>query len=213
PGETLPRKQARGTILCTYDIHSSYVVTVAWEPGGDRIASSGGDGLVRVWEADSGRTLLTYRGHPWVLKNVNMAPTIYMVAWSPDGVRIASTCGDETIRLWNAANGKPISRFKTSSAWVYTIAWSPDGRRLALANGNSTAEILDASTGQILLTYQGHNKEVRAIAWSPDGSCLATASNDTTVQIWDAANGTCLYTHQEHAAWTTAVAWSPDGTR
>jgi nucleoside phosphorylase/Tol biopolymer transport system component len=309
PSEPPPRRRAIGTLLYTYDIHSSYVVAVAWEPGGNRIASAGGDGLVRVWEANTGQTLLTYRGHPWVLKNVNMAPTIYMlawspeglrlasagvgtavyvwdaatgqdiitytghsgwlpnvwalawspdgkriasacsaistdktihiwnatkgtkllhydsrygalpnfsvsaVAWSPDGVRIASTCGDKTLRLWNATTGKPIKTFKTSSDWVYTIAWSPDGRYLALANGNSTAEILDASTGRILLTYEGHREGVRDIAWSPDGSRLATASNDTTVQIWDAINGTCLYTHEEHAAWTTAVAWSPDGTR
>ncbi len=309
PGEAPPRKRAKGSILCTYDIHSSYVVAVAWEPGGNRIASSGGDGLVRVWEADTGHTLLTYRGHPWLVKNFNMAPTIYSIAWSPeglrltsggvgtsvrvwdaatgqdisiytghsgllpdvwavawspdgkriasacssigtdktihiwnattgakilhydsrygllpnfsvsaiawspDGVRIASTCDDKTIRLWDATTGKPIKTFKTSSRWVYTIAWSPDGRYLALANGNSTAEILDASTGRILLTYRGHHEGVRDIAWSPDGSRLATASNDTTVQIWDAANGTCLYTHQENAAWTTAVAWSPDGTR
>src|SRR2546421_11700813 len=309
PSAAPPQRRAKGTILRTYDIHSSYVVAVAWEPGGNRIASSGGDGLVRVWEANTGQTVLTYRGHPWVLKKVNMAPTIYSLAWSPEGLRlasagvgtavrvwdaatgqdisiytghsgllpdvwalawcpdgkriasacsaasldktvhvwnaktgsgilrynssyglmpnfsvlslawspqgdrIASTCGDKTIRLWNATTGKPISTFKTSSDSVSDVAWSPDGRYLALANGNSTAEILDSSTGRILLTYKGHNKKLRYIAWSPDGSLLATASNDTTVQIWEAANGTCLYTHQEHAAWTTAVAWSPDGTR
>jgi WD40 repeat protein/nucleoside phosphorylase len=304
-----PSRQAIGTTLCTYDIHSSYVVAVAWEPGGNRVASAGGDGLVRVWEADTGHTLLTYRGHPPVFKSFNMAPTIYTIAWSPEGLRlasagvgtdihvwdvatgqdivtytrhsgllpdvwalawspdgkriasacsamstdktihiwnattggkilhydshygvlpnfsvssvawspqgdrIASTCGDKTIRLWDITTGKRIAAFQTSSDWVYMIAWSPDGRCLALANGNSTAEILDASTGRILLTYKGHHGGVRDIAWSPDGSRLATASNDTTVQIWDAINGTCLYTHDEHAAWTTSVAWSPDGTR
>ncbi|MFL5592623.1 MAG: TIR domain-containing protein [Ktedonobacteraceae bacterium] len=309
PGETLPRKRAIGTILCLYNIHSNYVVAVAWEPGGNRIASAGGEGLVRVWEADTGHTLLTYRGHPWVLKTVNMAPTIHTIAWSPEGLRlasagdggkvyvwdaatgqtialyeghtgvlstvfalawspdgkriasacsttgfdktvhvwnaktgsgilrynssyglmpnfsvssvawspqgdrIASTCGDKTIRLWDATTGQPISTFKTSSDRVYAIAWSPDGRRLALANSNSTAEILHPSAGRVLLTYRGHHEGIRAIAWSPDGSRLATASNDTTVQIWDATNGTCLYSHQEHAARTTSVAWSPDGSR
>ncbi len=302
-------RPAIGTTLCTYDIHSSYVVAVAWEPGDNRIASAGGDGTVRVWEAVTGHTLLTYRGHPPVFKSFNMAPTIYTIAWSPEGLRlasagvgtdihvwdvatgqdivtytghsgllpdvwalawspdgkriasacsamstdktihiwnattggkilhydshygvlpnfsvsslawspqgdrIASTCGDKTIRLWDATTGKRIAAFQTSSDWVYMIAWSPDGRCLALANGNATAEILDASTGRMLLTYRGHHQGVRDIAWSPDGSRLATSSNDTTVQIWDATTGTCLYTHEEHAAWTTSVAWSPDGTR
>jgi len=303
------RKPALGTILGTYYTHASWVLAVAWEPEGNRIASAGGDGVVRVWDADSTQTLLTYRGHAWLFEKVNWLPKIYTMAWSPEGLRlasagdgrkvyvwdattgqtiteyeghsgmlshmfalawspdgkriasacstagldkkvhvwnakagnailhydssyglmpnfsvssvawspqgdrIASTCGDKTIRLWDAATGQPISTFETSSDWVSMIAWSPDGRCLALANGNATAEVLDASTGRILLTYQGHHKGVRDIAWSPDGSRLATASNDTTVQIWDASNGTCLYTHGEHAAWTTSVAWSPDGTR
>ena len=301
-------KRPLGTTLCTYDIHSSYVVAVAWEPGGNRIASAGGDGLVRIWEAETGHTLLTYRGHPWVIKSVNMAPTIYKiawspeglrlasagvgtevrvwdattghdivvykghagmladvfalawspdgtriasacsaasldktihiwnatkggkilhydshygllpqfsvsaVAWSPDGTRIASTCGDKTLRIWNATTGRPISTIKVASDWVSDIAWSPVGQRLALANGNHTAQILDINTGAIV-TYKGHQGNVRAIAWSPDGTLVATASNDTTVQIWDAANGKHIYTYCEHAHWATSVAWSPDGKR
>src|SRR5206468_10875876 len=133
-----------------------------------------------IWNATKGTKLLHYDSHYGLLPNFSVSA----VAWSPDGGRIASTCGDKTIRLWNATTGKPITTFKTSSDWVYTIAWSPDGRYLALANGNSTAEILDASTGQTLLTYHGHREGVRDIAWSPEGNRLATASNDTTVQIW-----------------------------
>lgn len=308
-GEESSRRRAIGTIFRTYSVHTGWVLAVAWEPEGNRIASAGGDGVVRVWDADSTETLLTYRGHAWLSEKVNWPPKIYTIAWSPEGLRlasagdgrkvyvwdattgqtiteynghsgvlsnvfalawspdgkriasacstagfdktvhiwnakpggaalrynssyglipnfsvssvawspqgdrIASTCGDKSIRLWDATTGKPISRFRTSADWVYTVAWSPDGRRLALANGNSTAEILDSSTGRILLTYDGHHERVRDIAWSPDGSRLATASNDTTVHIWDAATGTCLYIHEEHTAWTTSVAWSPDGTR
>ncbi len=309
PIEVPPRRRDRGTIVYTYHAHGSWVLTVAWEPGGNRIASAGGDGVVRVWDADSGQTFLIYHEHPWLFEKVNWPPKIYTIAWSPEGLRlasagdgrkvyvwnattgqtitvyeghsgvlsnvfamawspdgkrmvsacstasfdktihiwnantgkvllrydsaygfipdfsvlslawspqgdrIASTCGDKTIRIWNASTGKPISKFRTTSDYVSAVAWSPDGRYLALANDNSTAEILDASTGRILLTYDGHHQGVRDIAWSPDGNLLATASNDTTVQVWDATNGECLYIHHGHASWTTSVAWSPDGTR
>src|SRR5947209_13837156 len=111
PPEATPQRRAKGTILRTYDIHSSYVVAVAWEPDGNRIASSGGDGLVRVWDADTGQTLLTYRGHPWVLKKVNMAPTIYAIAWSPEGLRLASAGVGTDIHVWNAATGQDIIKY------------------------------------------------------------------------------------------------------
>src|SRR5947209_7664858 len=38
-----------------YDAHASWVVALAWEPDGARIASAGGDGTVRVWEAETGK--------------------------------------------------------------------------------------------------------------------------------------------------------------
>lgn len=304
-----PARKAIGTPLRSYDIHSSWVVAVAWEPDGNRIASAGGDGLVRVWEADTGHTLLSYRRHMWLFEKVNMPPTIYNIAWSPnglhlasagdgtkvyvwdaatgqtltiyeqhsgllpnvfalawspdgkriatacssigidktihiwnaatgqkllhydsrygllpnfsvlalawspDGTRIASTCGDKTIRIWNATNGNHIANLKVRSEWVSSVAWSPDSKRIALTNSNHTAQVWDALTGELIVTYRGHSDSVRNIAWSPDGSHLATASNDTTVQIWDPASGTHIYTYRGHKKWATSLAWSPDGTR
>ena len=205
-----------GQTIVVYEGHSgvlSNVFALAWSPDGNRIVSAcsaaGFDKTVHIWNAKTGSALRRYNS------SYGLTPqfSVSSVAWSPHGDRIATACGDKSIRLWEATTGKTILTFKTNSDWVYTIAWSPDGRYLALANGNSTAEILDASTGRVLLTYSGHHESVRDIAWSPGGSRLATASNDTTVQIWDAATGACLHVYSEHAAWTTSVAWSPDGTR
>ncbi len=308
-GKVALLRQTKGTILCTYHAHTSWVLAVAWEPEGERIASAGGDGVVQVWDANTARMLLIYRGHTWLSEKVNWPPKIYIIAWSPEGFylasagdgakvyvwdvttgqtiikyekhtgmlpnvfalawspdgkriasacsiggfdktihgwnpktgrtvlryevsygllphfsvssiawspqgdRIASACGDKTIRIWDAITGKPLATFKTNSDWVYRLAWSPDGQKLALAHSNPTAEILDVLTGEVILTYHGHQQNVRNIAWSPDGSCLATASNDTTVQVWDATTGACHYIHKEHDAQTTSVTWSPDGTR
>jgi WD domain, G-beta repeat len=151
-GESPPRRRARGTLLCTYDIHSSYVVAVAWEPGGNRIASAGGDGLVRVWEADTGHTLLTYRGHPWVLKKVNMAPTIYTIAWSPEGLRLASAGVGTAVHVWDAATGQDIIKYTGHSGLlpnIWALVWSPDGKRIASAWPRSRLRINAPSTAPV----------------------------------------------------------------
>ena len=41
-----------------------------------------------------GTTLYTYRGHA--------GNPVYAVAWSPDGTRIASGGGDNTVQVWQA---------------------------------------------------------------------------------------------------------------
>ena len=225
PGETLPRKQAIGTILCPYDNHSSYVVAVAWEPGGNRIASSGGDGLVRVWEADSGHTLLTYRGHPWVLKNFNMAPTIYTIAWSPEGLRLASAGVGTAVRVWDAATGQDIIIYTGHSGLlpdVWALAWSPDGKRIAsacsAASLDKTVHVWNAKTGSGMLRYNSSyglmpNFSVSSVGWAPQGDRIASTCGDKTIRLWNATNGKPISRFKTSSVWVYTIAWSPDGRR
>ncbi len=70
---------------------------MAWSPDGKRIASASGvegegDYTVQVWDASTGKTLLTYTGH---------TEAVHAVAWSPDGSRIASASQDRTVQVWS----------------------------------------------------------------------------------------------------------------
>jgi nucleoside phosphorylase/Tol biopolymer transport system component len=225
PSEAPPRRRAIGTILCTYSAHASWVLAVAWEPEGNRIASAGGDGVVRVWDADSTQTLLTYRGHAWLFEKVNWLPKIYTIAWSPEGLRLASAGDSRKVYVWDAATGQTITVYEGHSGVlsnVFALAWSPDGKRIASACSTAgldkTVHIWNAKTGSPLLRYDSSyglrpNFSVSSVAWSHQGDRIASTCGDKTIRLWNATTGKPISTFKTSSDWVYTIAWSPDGRR
>ncbi len=75
------------------------LTSVAWSPDGKRLATGSDDQTAKVWDAASGKELLTLRGH---------AGSVYSVAWSPDGKRLATGSWDKTAKVWDAASGQEL---------------------------------------------------------------------------------------------------------
>jgi WD40 repeat protein len=188
--------------------HRGGVSSVVWSSDGKRLATASDDRTAKVWDADTGKELLTLTGH----RNIVMS-----VAWSPaeteEGQRLATGSGDGTAKVWDAENGKELLTLTGHSNTVSSVAWSPDGKRLATGSWDRTAKVWDASNGKELLTLTGHRDSVLSMTWSPDGERLATGSSDGTAKVWDAETGKELLTLTSHRGSVVSVAWSPDAKR
>jgi len=166
------------------------------------VVGSGATWLILSQKPPVETTLYTYRGH---------SDGVNAVAWSPTGLRIASGSDDNTVQVWDAANGGNVYTYHGHSDIVNAVAWSPTGLRIASGSNDHTVQVWNAVDGSNVYTYSGHADGVTAVAWSPDGKRIASGSNDHTVQVWNATNGGNVYTYRGHANFVRAVAWSTDG--
>ena len=194
--------KAHGNINCD---------AVAFSPSGKRIASGGRDNLVKVWDAETGKALLTLRGH---------GDRVTSVAWSPDGKRLIS-CGS-TVKVWDAETGKEVLDLAENAARARRLAISPDGKRIA-RSGNDKMIIWDAQTGVEVLTLK---QPASGIAFSPDSKQLVSLTNhyvrkkpkdeydvsSWSVRVWDVATGMQLRSIEgPKREILTTVAFSSDG--
>jgi WD40 repeat protein len=146
----------------------------------------------------------TFRGHTnWVTS----------VAFSPDGKRIASGSGDDSVKVWNATSGEVSLTLKGHTNHVTSVAFSPDGKRIASGSWDDTVKVWNATSGEASLTLKGHTGIVTSVAFSPDSKRIASGSEDKTVKVWDATSGEVSLTLKGHTNLVEGVAFSPDGKR
>ena len=141
--------------------------------------------------------------------------TIHSLAFSPDGLCLASGDFNGNIRLWDARTHQLQSILKGHTNWVETVTYSLDRHLLASGSFDGTVKIWDLDTKTCLKTLTDHTQGVYSVAFSPDGQILASGSDDCTVKLWDVNSGVCLTSLQYQDGIkphdVKAIAFSPDG--
>jgi WD40 repeat protein len=168
------------------------------------LATGGRDKTVRIWELTSGAKLLRTLSDP---------STVYGVAFSPDGKRLASSSADRTAKVWDIATGEMIWSLAGHRGPVNRVAFSLSdaGRRLATASSDGEAKIWNVA--DTWAKFTAHSKVINKVVFGPDGTYLVTTSLDGTAKVWDVASHQLLTTLTNHTGGVIAAAFNPEGSQ
>ena len=164
-----------------------------------RLASSqytGGDPIL-LWDVSTGTETARLKGHT--------RGGIHALCRLPDG-RLASACGDKTIRLWNVTTGAETVRLEAHSDDVTALCVLPDGR-LASGSNDNTILLWDVTTGAETACLKSLSF-VHALCALPDG---LAASSRHDISLWDVETGAETARLKGHSDNVTALCVLPDG--
>jgi WD40 repeat protein len=206
--------------LYTLEGHTDAVVSVAFDPNGQRLASGSYDQTIRLWAVDGGKLLHVLHGHKY---------SVNSVAFDPEGKRLASGGGDRTVRLWDVASGKILQVLQGHGSFVNAVAFDPRGQQLVSAGGGGI--FLDSEEEKKYIeVWQGRSKAALP-SWQKEygypsknfgphhwhlpkgaaGFCFGIADN--TVRFWDVDSGQLLHVWHGHKGIVNDIAFDASGQR
>ncbi len=158
----------------------------------NKIAIGMRNGNIELWDTKTGKKLSMIREHAEKLSVpddliglVDDENSVEVLAFSPDGIQLASGSRDRTVQLWDTTLNRAPVTLQKHTGWPTVLAFSPDGKLVASGSDDKIVQLWDTTTGKSLATFTGHLSDIEALAFSPDSATLASASSDGTIRFWD----------------------------
>jgi predicted NACHT family NTPase len=212
------------------------ITGVVFSPDGKTLVSRSQDQTLRLWAVSTGKEIRQVKEDRWcravalspdgrtlacgALWKIGLTdeihldkisgPTVRCLGFSPDSQILAAGCDDQTIRLWDARNGKEIRRFATTPDWTYSLTFSPDGKSLAVG-GYDSLRLIEIATGKELQEFKGHRGWVFSVMFLIEGNLLLSAGADRTIRLWQVATGKQKGQFRGHEGKVYSIALAPDG--
>ncbi|KAI1420587.1 WD40-repeat-containing domain protein [Xylaria sp. FL1777] len=216
--------QKSPTAITKVPMHSYPINIVVISPNNRFLATSSIEGVICLWNGDTGDHIRTLENGDSLLSPV----------FSHDGVALAGTFSSGVAKVWGTITGEMTHENLEHDDWVRGSAFSPpcvDNLLLATASDDGIIRVWNVDT-QVpknnkdnapapLQVFKRHSDYAICVAFSPDGRLIASAGDDRVVYLWDrtttdpegSPNTRPKESFNFAASRIESVTFSPDGKR
>ena len=176
--------------------------TVAFSIDSDLLAGGSDDGVIKVWDANTGNFIHRFAVH---------RDSIQVVDFSFDRTKLASASLDGTVILWSlVGEGGLFESTIPHDSPVFTVKFSPDGKSIVTGSEDRLIRLWDVNKVTRAKTLRKHKDSVTEIDFSPDGKSLVSGSPDGTIYVWDILSERTKFPISGHTGGIKALAFIGD---
>ena len=169
--------QAGRPLRTVLTISNAPIRGLAFSPDGSRIVVGSGDKLARVVGTGDWSVTRKLEGHHG---------SVMTVAFSPDGRRVATGSFDNTVIVWDAETGLPISKpMRHGGPFWHAVSFSKDGRAVVTGCDDATSRIWDITTSRPIGPKLPHDAALRTAVFSESDRQIITGTSLGTTYRWN----------------------------
>jgi len=173
-----------------------------FSPDGTRLAISGSNQAVPLFEFPSLRELEPLRGQPGIHG---------WLAFSPDGRRLASAGGNLCICIWDLEHPEKLQMLKGHDKDPQCLAFTPDGNTLVSGGTDGTVRLWDMATNSAAKPEFRYEFRIKAVAFSRDSRYAAVLAQRDHLILWDVVARREAATQDFASSSEGKIEFSPDG--
>jgi WD40 repeat protein len=191
------------------------VLALAFSPDGQFLATGGGlparCGEVKLWRVADGSLVRS-------IENPH-ADTVQCLAFLPNGKQFASGSADQTIKLFDAADGAVVRTLEGHTGHVLDLAAGGDGSFLASASADRSVKLWETATGEQLETYTGNayrigpfRGAITSVAFVGDTEQIVCAAGDGLARLLRTGSDRDIRVYAAPGGFLQAAAVTRDGS-